>query len=101
MAMNALGPRALPACTAVLLCHALAAYDSHSLDFTTNTTSAGQIVPTGTTETQPTLVLLSRSSQRKASRRLKSSLPEEIFRLAIDMLVPANGGGVGLNSRGK
>jgi hypothetical protein len=80
MAMGALGPCALPACTSVLLAHALSAYDPE-----------GETAPISGEcaqgASQGGLILLSRSSQRKASRTLKSSQPEELFRLAIDSVL--------------
>jgi hypothetical protein len=83
MAMDALGPCALPACTSVLLAHSVSSFvhdkeeegaqgDSH--EFSQGNQQGG-------------LILLSRSSQRKASRSLKSSQPEELFRLAMDSVL--------------
>ena len=79
MAMGALGPCALPACTSVLLAHALSAYDPEGE--TAPVSEGAQGAPQGG------LILLSRSSQRKASRTLKSSQPEELFRLAMDSVL--------------
>ena len=114
MALTALGPCALPACTGVLLALALNSYSpepesdsgsgggsgsgsmssSRSItttnDSTTTTLSLhemGQSQSQGQGQGQGGLILLSRSSQRKASRALKSSQPEELFRLAMDCVL--------------
>lgn len=81
-ALRVLGPCALPASTSVLLAHALSAYDPE-----------GEVpTPTqGGEGPQGGLILLSRSSQRKASRLLKSSQPEELFRLAMDSILTQSG----------
>ena len=80
-ALGVLGPCALPASTSVLLAHALSAYDPD-----------GEVsTPGGEGGPQGGLILLSRSSQRKASRLLKSSQPEELFRLAMDSILTQSG----------
>lgn len=79
-AMDALGPCALPACTSVLLAHSLSSYDPEGAPGKTVSEFEGSS-PTGG------LILLSRSSQRKASRSLKTSQAEELFRLATDTVL--------------
>ena len=108
MALTALGSCALPACTGVLLAHALNSYNPEADTSNNNNNSSleqiegenGTITVTpmsasGTTNyilgiPQGGLILLSRSSQRKASRTLKSSQPEELFRLAMDCVLSAS-----------
>ena len=80
-ALGVLGACALPASTSVLLAHALSAYDPDG----DVPTPAGESSPPGG------LILLSRSSQRKASRLLKNSQPEELFRLAMDSILTQSG----------
>ena len=119
MALTALGPCALPACTGVLLALALNSYSpepesdsgsggggsgggggsmsmssSSALTTTNESTTTtlslhemGQSQSQGQGQGQGGLILLSRSSQRKASRALKSSQPEELFRLAMDCVL--------------
>ena len=93
MALHALGPGALPACTAVLLAHALSAYDPEAEE-------APALLPTGANERKledaagapaKGLILLSRSSQRKATRAMRTSQPEEFFRLAMDIILSRPG----------
>lgn len=56
-------------------------YTTHSIYRTSGATALNAITTCG----EPAdLILLSRSSQRKAFRALKTSQPEELFRLAID-----------------
>lgn len=106
MALSALGSCALPACTGVLLAHALNSYnpdmDSSNynsvVDKSERENGTLAVIPRGIPGTtdyvlgipQGGLILLSRSSQRKASRTLKSSQPEELFRLAIDCILSAS-----------
>ena len=117
MALTALGPCALPACTGVLLAHALNSYHPETDSNTSNSNisnsnsgleqiEGGTGTGTGTVAVSPLglsgttnyilgipqggLILLSRSSQRKASRTLKSSQPEELFRLATDCVLSAS-----------
>ena len=106
MALSALGSCALPACTGVLLAHALNSYnpdmDSSNynsvVDKSERENGTLAVIPRGIPGAtdyvlgipQGGLILLSRSSQRKASRTLKSSQPEELFRLAIDCILSAS-----------
>ena len=84
---QALGPAALPACAAVLLAHALSAYDPDA-----DAAPAAPDTPADRPLSAPAsasagLILLSRSSQRKASRALRTSQPEEFFHLALDTVL--------------
>ena len=83
MAMDALGPCALPACTSVLLAHSVSAFIHEKED----DVAQGENKEFTQGDQQGGLILLSRSSQRKASRSLKSSQPEELFRLAMDSVL--------------
>lgn len=84
MAMDALGPCALPACTSVLLAHSVSAFIHEKED---DVAQQGDNKEFTQGDQQGGLILLSRSSQRKASRSLKSSQPEELFRLAMDSVL--------------
>ena len=93
MALHALGPGALPACTAVLLAHALSAYDPEAEE-------APALLPSAASERKledaagapaKGLILLSRSSQRKATRAMRTSQPEEFFRLAMESVLSRPG----------
>ena len=93
MALHALGPGALPACTAVLLAHALSAYDPEAEE-------APALLPSAASERKledaagapaKGLILLSRSSQRKATRAMRTSQPEEFFRLAMESILSRPG----------
>jgi hypothetical protein len=80
-AMDSLGPRALPSCTSTLLAHVFIAYEpieSNDLDLT-NIENDNQ-----------GLILLSKSSNRKVKKALKTSRPEELFRLALDVSLKNN-----------
>lgn len=83
MAMDALGPCALPACTSVLLAHSVSSF-VHDKE---EEGAQGESHEFSQRNQQGGLILLSRSSQRKASRSLKSSQPEELFRLAMDSVL--------------
>jgi hypothetical protein len=83
MAMDALGPCALPACTSVLLAHSISSF-VHDKE---EEGAQGESHEFSLGNQQGGLILLSRSSQRKASRSLKSSQPEELFRLAMDSVL--------------
>lgn len=78
-AVEILGESSLPACVSVLLTHALVAYDP-------------EVNVMGTeADNNESYILLSRSAQRKAHRELKSSKPEDIFRLALDFSLRKSG----------
>lgn len=68
--LEALGPCSLPACIATLLMHVMVSYEPEGLR---SLQSADKDVT----------ILLSISAQRKARRLLQTSLPEEMFRLAM------------------
>jgi hypothetical protein len=78
VAVDLLGDKALPAAVSVLLTHALVAYEPESLD--------SEITPDA-----DHYILLSRSSQRKSQRQLRTSKPEDIFKLALDFPLRKSG----------
>ena len=71
LALSVLGDSACTACVSVMISHVYATYES---DDASKPTSGG--------EADTSLILLSRAAQRKAGRIMRSSLPEEMLRLA-------------------
>lgn len=72
LAIRVLGPQSLPACVNALLAHVLATHETGGGE------GGGEVEVTG-----DALILLSRSAQRKAQRQLRTSLPEDLFRLVV------------------
>lgn len=74
MVLSTLTDSALPISICVLLTHVFCAYGADLMDMPANSDKESQI-------------LLSRSAQRRAFRSMKTTQPEEIFSLAIELIV--------------
>ena len=75
IATNILGSSSLPAAVSVLLVHSLVAYDPEEIQ--------SHISTSQDEEAADTFILLSRSSQRKALRQLRTYKSEDMFKLAL------------------
>ena len=75
MALGVLGDSSLPLCVFVLLAHSYSAYEFDQIE------SHAQVEA----DSGASFVLLSRAAQRRAFRSMKTSQPEEMFDLAIEI----------------
>lgn len=80
-AMDSLGPKALPSCTSTLLAHVFISYEP---------IESNDLNLLNIENDNHGLILLSKSSNRKAKKALKTSRPEELFRLALDISLKNN-----------
>jgi hypothetical protein len=87
MALNTLGASALASCSAVLLAHTLAAYDPETESNAKAVAAESLASGSSGGGSGGGLILISRSSQRKAQRAMRTSLPEDLFRLAFECVL--------------
>ena len=77
MALSVMGDSSLPVCVCILLTHAFCSYQLDDRETTQAVNGQGG----------ETFILLSRAAQRKAFRSMKTSQPEEMLHLAVDLTV--------------
>jgi len=80
LALASLHDTALPACVNILLVHAFCTFE---MDIEQSAKAAAAAAEGSAND--GAVILLSRAAQRKAFRSLKTSQPEELFRLAVDI----------------
>lgn len=78
LALDTLGDDALSALAAVLSAHILAAYEPEDVP--------DNIDSSDSNSSTPSLIILSRSAQRKAGRESRSSMPEELLNFAVSQI---------------